>query len=202
MEKRIPSSNKFSELPVDFTKMVNEVLTSNLDTGLKAFDKANHLESRFFTTGKIYSDEIVVSVSLVSKDQLAATSVYASCDFDPKASSPTAEDLLGACVDSIGTILNELMSETKVDRLEALANPSLSALENVPFEWTAIKMGARKVYVRMDKTNPSIDQMAEDFLAKNDPGYHERLEEEQRETEKLFVTGKKAKSDAGSGTLH
>jgi hypothetical protein len=49
-----------------------------------------------------------------------------------------------------------------------------------------------------------VDALTEEWLRKNDPDYLEREAEEQKETEKLFVTGPKSKDDVGnnSGTTH
>jgi pyocin large subunit-like protein len=185
------SSSKFSDLPVDYVKMVNEVFTTNYDEGLKALAKINPARAYFSTTGRIYIDEIIVCVSLLHEGQMAATSVYASSDYDPKASSPTIQDLLAACVDSIGAVYSQLLSPETPEVLEQLANESLSALENIPYDWTEFAVEKRKVYLKVDKANPEIDQMTEEFLKKHDPDFQAEIEEEQKETEKLFVTGPK-----------
>lgn len=192
-----------SPLPVDYLRMVQELFTSHFDEGLKAFSKLK-AEPRFEATGAIYPDEVVLSVSLGNEGVLAATTVHASCDFDPKASAPTVQDLLGACVDAVGGVFGELLDPKKPERLEQLADESLAALEDIPYDWTALEVEKRKVYLKVDKSNPSLDQMTEDWLAKNDPKYAEREEEEQKETEKLFFTGpKKGGEDSeGSGTIH
>ncbi len=184
---------KFSDLPHDYVKMVNEVFATNFDEGLKALAKLNPAEAYFTTTGRIYVDEIVVCVSLMHKEQMAATSVYASCDYDPKASSPTIQDLLAACVDATGAVYSQLLSPETPEVLEQLANESLSALENIPFEWTEFKVERHKVYLKVDKANPEIDKMADDWLEKHDPEFRAEAEEEQKETEKLFVTGPKTR---------
>ena len=201
--KSRPALAKSSPLPVDFLKMVNEVFSTNFDAGLKALSKIKP-DPFFQASGLIYSNEIVLAITLAHKDQLAATTLYASCDFDPKASSPTVQDLLGACVDAVGSVYGALLDPAKKDRLEQLADESLSALENVPFEWTPLELDRYKVFVKVDKSNPALDDAAEEFLKKNDPEYQDRLEREHKETEELFVTGPKAraKSGQGSGTLH
>jgi hypothetical protein len=201
MESRKPhdpasgtSASKFSELPVDYIKMVNEVFATNFDEGLKALVKINPAPAHFTTTGRIYIDELIVCVSLLHEGQMAATSVYASCDYDPKASSPTIQDLLSACVDGIGAVYSQLLSPETPEILEQLANESLSALENIPFEWAEFKVERYKVYLKVDKANPMLDQMADDWLEKNDPEIRAEHEEEEKETENLFVTGPKRKS--------
>jgi hypothetical protein len=188
------SASKFSELPLDYIKMVNEVFATNFDEGLQSLAKINPTPSHFTTTGRIYIDELVVCVSLLHEGQMAATSVYASCDYDPKASSPTIQDLLAASVDAIGAVYSQLLSPENPEVLEQLANESLSALDNIPFEWTEFKVERHKVYLKVDKANPMLDKMADDWLEKNDPEIRADHDEEEQETEKLFVTGPKRKS--------
>ncbi len=186
-------------LPVDFLRMVVEVFTANFDAGLKALSKIKP-NPAFQAQGAIYSNEIILSVSLSHEGQLAATTVHVSCDFDPKASAPTAEDLLGTLVDAAGSVFGHFLDAKKPDRLEQLADESLSALEEAPFEWTLLELDNRRVHVKVDKSNLSIDQMTDEWLLKNDPDIAERERQEQAETEKLFVTGPKKKpSDGDSG---
>jgi len=193
MERRLPGplSAKFSSLPIDYTKMVNEVFKSNFDAQLKAFSKVAGANSYFDISGKIFANEINLYVSLVTEGQIAATTAVASSDFDPKASSPTVEDLLGASVDAVGELFQALMDESKPKCLEQLADASSAALENAPLEWTLIKLDRYQIYLKVDKSNPHLERITETWLEKNDPSYKERQVLEAEETEKLFVTGKK-----------
>lgn len=181
-------------LPADFTEMVREVFTTNFDREMKKL-AAVKADPVFSSKGEIFPNEIVLSVTLGHEGQIAATTVYASVDFDPKASSPTAEDLLGACIDALGAVFSQI-----------LADESLSALENVPYEWTKLEIEKHHIFVKIDKSNPALDEMADDWLAKNDPKSLEEDEEEQKETEKLFVTGPKRggedDDDSGGHTVH
>lgn len=191
---------KSSPLPRDFLKLVEEVFSTNFDEGLKALDQ-HQASSRFEARGEVFLDEVVLAISITSPGKLSATTVYASMDFDPKASSPTVQDLLEAAVDAAGGLFGQLLDPKKADQIEAISLESLSALENVPFDWTQVESGRFKVFLKIDKANPSIDQMADDWLRQNDPELQELQEEERKETEALFVTGDKAKRDSGRGGL-
>ena len=109
METRKIHETPFSPIPSDYAKLVNDVFTTNFDAGLKALEKATRGKFHFSATGRIYASEVILCVSLLEENQLAATSVYASCDFDSKASSPTIEDLLSAGVDAAGAVFGELL---------------------------------------------------------------------------------------------
>jgi hypothetical protein len=190
MDFRHEQTSKPAQLPVDYLKMVSEIFTTNFDAGLKALAEIRP-NPHFQADGIIAQKEIVLSVSLMHGQEMAATTLYASADFDPKASSPTAEELLSACVDAIGSVLAVILDPEDKRRLEQVAADTLSSLENVPFEWTAMEINRRRVYVKIDKSNPTLERLADDWLAKHDPEQRKNEEEEHSETEKLLFTGPK-----------
>jgi hypothetical protein len=189
MEKRKPDSTRSSPLPKAYLKMVTDVFASNFDEGLKKITKITGESAHFEVSGNVHPSEIVLCVTLIHGDSLSATSIYGSADFDPKASSPTIQDLLGTLVDGIGAVLFRLINPEDSEDLENLVHASLSALKDVPFEWTSMEVEKRRIWVKLDKANPKLEKLADEWLAKNDPTHKERLEREQEETEKLFVTG-------------
>lgn len=193
MERRKNSSTKPSALPLDYLKMVSEVFVSNFDAGLKIYGKLQP-HPRFDVKGEVFTDEIVLGVSLTSEDQLSATTVYASVDFDPKASVPTAQELLAACVDAIAAVFGTLLSPDHPEVIANVANEALSALDNIPFQWTKVDANQREIFVKMDKSNIALDALTDAWLRKNDPSEKKHEVEEHEETEKLFITGKRVKN--------
>lgn len=192
--------SRSSELPVDFTKIVKEVYTTNFADGLKALKKVQKAKNSFEVRGAIYVDEIVLGVSLVTEGAMAATTIYCSVDFDPAASTPTAQDLLNICVDAVGSLYGTLLDPAKPDRIENLAAGSFSAFEEIPLEWTKVEFDGRRVYLLVDKSNPTLDEMTDRWLAENDPEAELEEEELEEEAEDLFVTGKP--KPGGRGGLH
>ena len=206
MERRKRNEGKGTGIPVDYAKMVVEVFTSNFDEGLGRLARLKGEKPHFEVNGAIYVDEVVLAVSLLTGQELAATTVYGSTDYDPRASSPQIQELLSACVDAIGGIFAPLLSDEKKGQLEKLADQSLSALDQVPFDWTPVVIERFKIHVKIDKSNPNLDRMADDWLSKNDPDQKRAAEEEHRATEKLFVTGQEQKAKVtkkpGGGRIH
>jgi len=146
-------------------------------------------------SGEVYPDEIVLTVAAVPVGQqaLSAFSVHASVDFDPLASSPKAEDLLRFCVDAVGDVFKAV-----IDQEPGLA---LSDLRGVPLEWDSVEISKRKVYLKVDRSNPKLDRMADDWLAKNDPKWKETEELEDSESSQKFVTGRPKGTPSG-GQIH
>lgn len=186
---------KSTPLPVDFLTMAKEVYLQTFGPGLKRLEALRPGAVHLDLSGEIFPDEILLTLGITQEGHIAATTVYASCDFDPKASSPKAQDLLNACVDGIASILDHFFDEKHPERLESIADRSLAALDDIPFEWTPFTIAKRKVFLRMDKANPALERATDAWLAQNDPDYHARLEREKAETEKLFVTGAKRETD-------
>ena len=206
---RTPGS-KSSTLPSDYLRMVEEVFSSNFDEGLKLL-QAHQPESRFEAQGEVFQNEVVLAISIAAEGKLAATTIYASQDFDPAASAPALQDLLEAAVDAAGDIVSTLLDPSHPAKIKALSQESTSDLEGVPLEWVTVKSGKFTVHLKVDKANLSLDQAADYWLKKNVPNFVAAEEEEQRETGERFVTGDKAKhgvtgtgsgSGRGSSDLH
>lgn len=195
--------SKSAELPVDYTRVVREVYTTNFDEGLQKLAELQAVDasgkkpiSRFEVRGAIFGDEIVISVSLLTEEQIAGTTVHASVDFDPKASSPTAQDLLNVCVDAVGSIFATLLDAEKTETVEKIASGSLAAFNEVPLEWTKVEFDGRRVWLMVDRSNPTLDEMTDRWLAENDPQLHAEEDEYEEETKDLFMTGKNPKKSS------
>jgi hypothetical protein len=176
-EKRILNSNttaKPGDLPVDFLRLVEETMEQALEPGLEGIRRI-HRESKFSARGAIFADEVILSVSLVhGADVLSATTVHASVDYQPNQDKPGLNDLLAQCVDSIGEVFQFYLDPSRPERVAQLAESSLGALEEAPFEWTPMARGKTPVitvHVKIDKSNPQLDQLTEEWLKKNDPEY-------------------------------
>jgi hypothetical protein len=192
-ERRKASPSTHSGLPQDYTKMLQDVLSANFAHELEAFKMTSPPEFR--ASGEIYSDEVVLHLSLLETGKLAATTVHASSDFDPKASSPTVEDLLAICVDAAGDLFSALFQlQPDAEGTPAILSSSLASLGAAPLAWTEVEVQKRKLFVKVDKSNPVLDQAADDWLAKNDPEFIEREKAELEASESLFVVPKKPSS--------
>lgn len=185
------SKGKFSELPLDYTKMVIDVFTNAYEKGLGALEKHTGKKPHLIVSGRIYTNEIVLAISLTLEKSIGATTVYASVDFDATASAPTAQDLLSLCVDAAGAVFQNLLHEPTRETLNALASSALSEIDNVPFQWTSIEIDKRTLYVKLDKAHIALDRMADEWLKKNDPELARQLAEDEEEAENQIIVGPK-----------
>jgi hypothetical protein len=212
-EKRISASSanpRPGELPLDFLRLVEETMAQALAPGLEAIRKI-HADSGFKAQGAIFGDEVVLSVSLThGPEVLSATTVHASVDYHPNQEKPSLNSLLALCVDSIGQVFQYYLDPAQPERVAQIAESSLGALEEAPFDWTPMHPQPAQslaVHVKMDKSNPLLDQMTEEWLRKNDPEYSKS---EQRMNDAEFTAAEEfleerieairaAKSDSGQG---
>lgn len=187
-----------SPLPVDFTKMVSEVLTNHYKKSLKLIEEETQQKASFSVTGTLFSDEIILSISIGNERAMGLTTLHVSSDFDPKASYPTAQEILNVCVDGAGGWLEEFLGDktSTPEKREAVMGQSLSAFdvfENIPYDWAPVEVEKRRVFLKLDKSNPSLEEAADSWLKKNDPEYLAQIEEEEIATHSNFVTGEKAR---------
>jgi hypothetical protein len=194
-----------TELPVDYIKLVTDTLTTAMDKGLGEVKKTRP-KAAFYVNGAIYSDEVLLAVTLSQGDQdLAATTVYASTNFNPTSEKPNLEDSLSTCLDAVGALLEYYLNPHHPDRIEDFLHSSISALDEAPFEWTSMDFeGAMKwpVWAKIDKTNPQLEMLADNWLAENDPDHGKQpqtTKEAEAFLEERLEAMKAAKSGGPSG---
>jgi hypothetical protein len=166
-------------LPVDFVRLVEETLTQGLEEGLTSIREI-HPESKFHAGGAIYENEILLAITLSQgPSQISATTVFGSADYDPNAEKPALVEILSACLDAAGSVFQHYLDPEYPERITQIADQSLSALEEAPFQWSSIRPENHpkiEVHVKIDKSNPVLDALTEDWLRKNDPNYREEAE--------------------------
>ncbi len=160
----------FSTLPKDYIAMVKDVFSKNFSKGLKALEQLRE-KPYFYIQGRIYPNEIILGVSLLYENEISGTTVYASADFDPQASAPSAETVLNALVDGAGAFYGNFLQDQDKKKLEQLASPKLSSFEeDVPFDWTSFDMNKIEIFLKVDRANPILDQKADVLLNKSSVG--------------------------------
>ena len=198
------SAQKAVDLPVDYLRLVESTLTTAMEAGLKEM-KLIHPISEFRASGAIYGDEVLLALTLFHGDgNLSATTVYASADFDPTAEKPGIEAILSACLDAAGAVYGFYLDPEQTERITQLSDHSLSALEEAPFEWAVAGDEVIPIHVKMDKSNPLLDEMTERWLRENDPEYHKNAKaadefEKEEFLEERLEAIQKVKSGGSSG---
>ncbi|MBS1957835.1 MAG: hypothetical protein JST80_00040 [Bdellovibrionales bacterium] len=196
------SNSKSSPLPHDYLKLVEQTLTQALEKGLTEIKKI-HPISEFSADGALFGDEVIIAITLShGPNSVAATTVYASADYNPNAELPGLEATLSSCVESAGSVFDFYLDVENPEKVAQIANQSLGALEEAPFEWTKSTLPEGvQAWVKIDKTNPKLEEAADDWLAKNDPNYKERDKKDDDDSEDFLSDRldaiKKAKSGSG-----
>ncbi len=206
---------KTTDLPYDYLKLVEQTLNQAMLKGLEEIRKI-HPDSAFQVNGALFSDEVLITVTLSHGEKnIAATTVHASADFNPDhtliSSNPIGLDdhpgstplerVLGACVDAATTVFDFYLDPSDPEKIVQLANHSLGSLEEAPFEWTIIEKTDPKVWVKMDKSNPKLEKLADEWLNRHDPDFKENEEEEEFLSERLEAIRKARDGDGQNGPI-
>lgn len=204
--RKKPSGNKPElkpvELPIDYLKIVEETLTESLDKGIEELKKI-HSICELKASGAIYSDEVLLAITIShGPKNLIATTVYASAEFNPLMPEPGIELVLSNCLDSAGSVLEHYLNPAFPERISQFASSSIGTLEEAPFEWTPMEETKVSVWVKIDKSNPVLETLTDEWLKLNDPNYSK--EDEAAEAEEFLNDRldaiQKAKSGSGSGS--
>ena len=201
-DRRVPPKANIPELkpvdlPIDYLKLVEETLSESLKLGLIELRKI-HPISDLKAAGAIYADEVLLVVTISHGPQtLIATSFYASASFNPLMPEPGIEAVLDSCLDSVGTIMLNYLDTKRPDLIAEVAAAPIGALEEAPFEWTVMEEAKVSTWVKIDKSNPALEELAEDWLVKNDPSYSK--EEAIEEAEEFLNERLEAITNAKSG---
>ena len=190
-----------TDLPVDYLRLVEDTITQALEKGLIEMRKI-HPVSEFKAGGAIFGDEVFLALTLShGAENLAATTVYASADFDPNNEKMKLEEILHACFEAAGAVFDFYLDPAYSERITELSRHSMSALDEAPFEWTLVNPAESlkiETYVKMDKSNLLLDELTEKWLRENDPEYDKQKADEEAEdflNERLDAIKK-----AGSGS--
>lgn len=164
MKRRPGADLKPTPLPPDYLRMVVEAFGDHFGEILTLLEKRGE-PLRFVAEGALFPDEVLLSVSLVSAERLAATTVHASCDFELSQGPAAVEPLLALSVDAVGSLFAELLSAKAAHPPAA----GVRDLGNFPISWSPAQVEGRTVYLLVDATNPELEKMADDLLADEDP---------------------------------
>lgn len=189
------------ELPIDFLKIVEETMNETLASGLEALKK-HHSICDLKAHGALYSNEVLMAITISHGEQsLIATTVYASADFNPVMQEPGIEVILNECLDSAGAILTHYLDPKHADRIADFASATIGSLEEAPFEWTKVDETKVTVYVKIDKSNPALESLADEWLRNNDPesGKEEETVEAEDFLNERLEAIRKVKGGGGSG---
>lgn len=171
LERRLKSPGTGIALPTDYTTIVEELFANHFEKSLETLKKESP-SLKIMVMGSIHSNEILLSVSFYSEGAVAATTFHSSVDFDPAASSPKAEELLGTCVDALGSVMTpylDFSGKEKTQHRDFFLGPKFPDDLVVPQKWTEIPVERRTVFIRVDKMNPRLELEAESWLNDHDP---------------------------------
>src|SRR5579872_5479945 len=101
IQARLKTSKKGTDLPLDYIKMVKEVIT-------KSFKK--HLKGKsVIVEGKIYPEEILLRIGFKDNDSIRQKNFEASVNFSVK--DKNALQQINLCIDSLGSMIDQYFKD-------------------------------------------------------------------------------------------
>lgn len=160
MEPRRSRSAKWTNLPSDYTKQVVDALRESFRDEAKS--------GTFVVEGRIYADEILLSMGFLEKGRLRQTNFEISVDY--KAGKEDTMKLLNLAMDVGATMLEELF-----------ASPSDA---DFPRTWQPFEVEGKILHLQFSATNTDLEKQADELLGK-DSGRLVEGEDELGEEESL-----------------
>jgi hypothetical protein len=163
LEKRKKDSGVKTGLPAEYLKLLEQTVADFFKNWVAAQD----FDVRFYATGAIFPDEILLGVSVQPTDPkvgISGVAVHLSCDFKP---AENVHAILEGCLDVLAHGFDSLLADGKTSQ-DSVFEANLDELaENykVPVVWKNMEnIAKQKVFLRVDKTNFMLEDLANSLL--------------------------------------
>jgi hypothetical protein len=143
MTPRLPTSTKWTTLPLEFTQKVQTVFAQNFKSEAELGD--------FLVEGRIYAAEVLVRIGYLEKGRLRQMNFEASADFSAEAVN--AVEKIYLCVDAIASQMEE-----------AFQKQALEEDFDFPLHWRKSDFEGGPVYLQYSTTNTQLEAEADRLL--------------------------------------
>lgn len=144
MEPRLKNSNKWTAIPKDYLKQVQNALKQSFPIQSKA--------GEWVTEGRIYPSELLIRLGYLEKGRLHQANFEVSVEYDAKKDNVT--DLLGLAIDVGASLLEEYFGA--------------DSNEDFPRIWQPFDVEKRQVFVQFSGTNSKLENEANRILGLKD----------------------------------
>jgi hypothetical protein len=143
MIPRLPTSKKWTTLPLEFAQKVRGVFAQNF--------KAEAEVGEFHVEGRIYASEVLVRIGYLENGRLRQMNFEASADFSAEAVN--AVEKIYLCVDAIASLMEE-----------AFQKQALEEDFDFPLHWRPYDFENSKVYLQYSTINTQLEAEADRLL--------------------------------------
>jgi len=140
MEPRLKTSKKKTEFPIDYIKLIKEVVSKNFKKPLK--------ENRLIVEGYIFAAEILIRIGFQDKKTIAQRNFEASVEYSAKAKDIMAQIYLA--IDALGAMIDQFYKSEDEDDL--------------PSQWLEFKLDGKSVYLKSTRENSDLEAQANALL--------------------------------------
>lgn len=141
MNPRTKTNTKWTELPADLKKQISTIFEQN-------FKKDIGETGEIHTNGRIYANEILLSVGIHKKGELRFHNFEVSIDH--KNDKEKVVELIYLSVDAIASLMTEYFENNEDIEL--------------PYTWMEYPFGTEKVWLQFSTVNPNLEAEADKLL--------------------------------------
>jgi hypothetical protein len=142
IKPRKKSSNKKQDLPLDYTKMIREVIEAQF--------KAQTKGKKVVIEGFIYLEEVCLRIGFQSDTGIHQVNFEASVDYSMKQKNVLGQ--LNKALDGLGSLMSQYFE----------ADGDIE----VPKEWHPFELDGTPVFMKVSTDNTDLEDAAEEFLSK------------------------------------
>lgn len=140
MKPRLKTSNKWTALPKEYVKQIQDVFNETFATQLK--------NGELIVEGRIYPQEILLRVGYLEKGRLLQANFEASADYSKQKND--AVDRIYNCIDLAASMMDEYFAKEGEAEL--------------PYVWEEIDFKGQKMFYQYSGVNSKLEAEADRLL--------------------------------------
>ncbi len=144
VKPRLASSKKGMDFPVDYTKMIKDVIGKNFKKYVK--------DKKIVVEGFIYTEEIVARIGFVYPGGIRQRNFEASVDYSAKKKNILEQ--INVALDALGSMIDQWI-EAEEDM-------------ELPTQWHKFEMDGKSIYLQTTTENSELEAQANKFIEPKD----------------------------------
>ncbi len=154
MNPRLKSSKKWTHFPEEYQNQIQQVFKDNFQKQLKSY--------QLKTEGRIYPEEVILTVSFGSPQSLAQNNFNISISYEPN--NPEILEKIHMAVDAIASLMMDYF-EKEEDHSE------------LPREWQEFDFDKKKLYFHFSTENSDLEKEANRILGEDPENLYSEIKE-------------------------
>lgn len=177
MNPRLKNSKRWTSLPKELLKQIEELFDQNYGNRLKG-------KTKFIVEGRIYTSELILRTGFVAEGELRQRNFEVSIEFDPNKENAIKQ--IHLAVDCAASMLEDYLSEDGTE------------WDDFPKTWQSFKVEGKTAYLQVSAINSALESEADRLLKEKFEGLVEGEDEELEKEAVITMLGLGSESDEDS----